>query len=369
MIRYLQLEHYRNYESLELDLSPSIQIFYGKNAQGKTNILESIYFASIGRSHRTQDDSDLISWGQNQARIDLETARFGVPRRLRFNLSRGRSTRIFSNELPIRRSDLIGRLKTVLFSPEDLSLIKGSPNLRRRFLDIELSQASPKYYRDLIDYRHVIDSRNLILKRIREKSSRKLKDMLEVWNEEFVTLATRIVQRRIDATQRFSTIAAEFHSQISGGEEDLQIKYHIHGARGKIENYEEWIISYIESNRENEIYRGSTEIGAHRDDLRFSINEVNAKNFSSQGQQRTAALSIKLAELEFLNEESGEYPVLLLDDVMSELDSNRRRQLLDFLLKRKIQTLITATDATIFPTESVDAKFEVRSGQIFKNLY
>ena len=364
MIRNLHLEYYRNYESLELKLSPSIQIFCGKNAQGKTNILESIYFASIGRSHRTQNDSDLIAWGQNQAQIDLDVVKFGVPKRLRFNLLRGKSTRIFSNELPIRRSELIGRLKTVLFSPEDLSLIKGAPNLRRRFLDIELSQASPRYYQDLIDYRRVVDSRNLILKRIREKSSQKLKDMLDVWNEEFVTLANRIVQRRIEATQRFSKIAAEFHSQISSGEEDLQIRYQIHGSRGKIDDYSEWIRSYLQSNREVEIYRGSTEIGAHRDDLKFSINDVNAKNFSSQGQQRTAALSIKLAELEFLNEESGEYPILLLDDVMSELDSNRRKQLLRFLLERKIQTLITATDATIFPTQSVDRKFEVQSGQI-----
>lgn len=366
MIKSLQLEHYRNYESLALELSPSIQIFFGRNAQGKTNVLESIYFASIGRSHRTQDDSDLIAWNQYRAQIKLEIEKLGVPRRLRFILERKKPTRLFSNEIPIRRSELIGRFKTVLFSPEDLSIVKGSPSLRRRFLDIELSQASPRYYRDLIDYRKIVDARNLVLKKLRDKSSKKLKDMLDVWDEQFIKLETRIVQRRIEATRRLSTIAEEFHSQISDGEEILQIEYHIHGLRGReFDSISESIAEILQSNRESDVYRGSTSIGAHLDDLRISINDVPAKSFSSQGQQRTAALALKLAELEFLNEESGEYPILLLDDVMSELDSSRRKQLLDFLLQRKIQTLITATDATIFPTESIDARFEVRSGQIF----
>ena len=356
ILKSLQLENYRNYEFLDLELSPSIQIFFGRNAQGKTNILESIYFSAIGRSHRTRNDDDLIAWNKNFAKIELDVESFGVPRKFQFELIRGKTPKLFSNSISIRRSELIGRLKTVLFSPEDLSLIKGSPALRRRFLDIELSQSSPRYYRDLIDYRKIFINRNAVLKQLKDQPMRKdLIDVLDVLDEQFSNVASRIVQKRIEAVKKFSILAQDFQRSISDSQETLSVEYKIH-------HDVQDVLTWLRKNRQHEIFKGSTRIGPHRDDLHFSINGFDAKIYSSQGQQRTIALAVKLAELEFLKDET--YPILLLDDVMSELDSTRRRKLLEYLQTKQIQTMITATDATIFPKDSIDKMFEVESGKI-----
>lgn len=356
ILKNLQLKNYRNYEFLDLELSPLIQIFFGKNAQGKTNILESIYFSAIGRSHRTRNDDDLIAWNENFAKIDLDVENFGVPNNFRFDLIRGKTPKLFSNSISIRRSELIGKLKTVLFSPEDLSLIKGSPALRRRFLDIELSQSSPRYYRDLIDYKKIFSNRNAVLKQLKDQPSKKdLLDVLDVLDDQFSAVATRIIQKRIEAVKKFSILAQDFQHSISDSQEILSVEYKIHH---DVQDVQTW----LKKNRQHEIFKGSTRIGPHRDDLHFSINGFDAKIYCSQGQQRTIALAIKLAELEFLKDET--YPILLLDDVMSELDSTRRKKLLEYLMTKQIQTMITATDATIFPKDSIDKMFEVESGKI-----
>ena len=360
----LQLGNYRNYGDLTISFDPNINVFLGANAQGKTNIIEAIYYASLGRSHRTHTDTDLIRWEQPAARVLIGFTRLGVENKLEFQFSRTKRRRILLNDHPIRPKDLVGSLNTVLFSPEDLFLIKGAPALRRRFLDGEISQASPAYYHELSKYAKIITQRNNLLKKIREHKAGT--EMLELWDVQLVDSAVKITLKRLAAVKKLNMLANLMQRRISGNLENLSITYAVHGADGVdvTKDLHSWYNKELVSHREIDIIRGSTSRGPHLDDLILTVNGINLRSFGSQGQQRTGVLSLKLAELEFLRSETGEYPVLLLDDVMSELDASRRSQLMDFIFRERIQTMITATDGAYFPQQRIGTYYQVKAGQI-----
>ena len=360
----LRLRNYRNYSSLELTFDPNINVFLGPNAQGKTNVIEAVYYASLGRSHRTSTDNDLISWEMPGGSISLDFDRLGVQNRLDFQFSQNKRRRILLNEHPIRPKELVGNLNTVLFSPEDLFLIKGAPAGRRRFLDGEISQASPAYYHELNKYGKIITQRNNLLKKIRERQAGI--DMLELWDTQLVDSAVKIVTKRLAAVKKLNMLANLMQRRISGNIENLAITYDIHGAAGEnvTNDLVSWYNKELVAHRQVDIMRGSTGRGPHLDDIILTVNGINLRSFGSQGQQRTGVLSLKLAELEFLRSETGEYPVLLLDDVMSELDVSRRSKLLEFIRHERIQTMITATDEAYFPSEKIGTYYRVAAGVI-----
>ena len=374
----LQLRGYRNYQELALDFSPGVNIFLGPNAQGKTNIIEAVYYAALARSHRTAKDQELIGWEAEGAAMRLSFSRLSVASCLDFLWQRGRRRRILLNGQDIRPRELVGNFTAVLFSPEDLYLIKGAPAGRRTFLDAEISQSSPAYYHELSRYQHLLQQRNALLKKIRDREAGR--DMLELWDGQLAASAARLVFRRYQAVGRLSELARRCQSRISGALENLELAYELHRHSGDTaplpwegqelspdsmtNRLEAWYNESMAKYREMDIARAVTGLGPHRDDLLLTVNGVDLRAYGSQGQQRTGALALKLAELDFLREGVGEYPVLLLDDVMSELDAGRRKELLAFLKREEIQTLITATDRAYFPAESFGEFFSVSAGQV-----
>ena len=373
-INNITLRCFRNYEQLSLDLSANLNIFTGLNAQGKTNIIEAVHLCSLGISHRTRSDGDLIMLNQMQAKVDIKFVKAGVESELKFILRRGKGRQIELNGSIASQKELPGTLTMVLFSPEDLMLIKGGPLLRRRFLDIELSQTSLLYYSELVRYNKILQQRNSLLKKIREQKA--LPEMLDMWDCQLAKSAAFLAHKRLIGVDKLVQIAQQIHTEISKGREKLSFSYVIHKADEKLSTvktkgaselakwYEEALYKY----RNYDIFRGSTSVGIHRDDIAFDVDGIDLKSFGSQGQQRSCVLSLKLSELQFLKGETGEYPVLLLDDVMSELDAGRRKSLLNLLQTKNIQTLITATDKSLFEhtAKENDSFFTVEKGHVYE---
>ncbi|WP_182187403.1 DNA replication/repair protein RecF [Pectinatus frisingensis] len=364
LINTLLLKNFRNYKDLKLDLSPSLNIFTGDNAQGKTNIIESIYYAALGTSYRLKNDNDLIHWQEEKAAINICFSRIDIKNNIKFLLTRGKRKQIILNGGVIRQKDLPGTIMIVLFSPEDLMLIKGSPALRRRFLDIELSQTNIFYYTNLVKYNRVVTQRNNLLKKIRE--DRRLLNQLDMWDNQLIDSAVFIWKSRFTAIKKIAVYAAEMQQVISDNKEELKINY-------KINNINKYNVSddlktifknNLIKNKGIDIKRGTTSIGPHHDDLELEINSIDLKNFGSQGQQRTAVLALKLAELEYMKNISGQYPILLLDDVMSELDEKRREKMVKFFQNKNIQTFITGTDAVMFSKTAAVKLYNVSAGQV-----
>ncbi|EGO65068.1 DNA replication/repair protein RecF [Acetonema longum] len=364
-IQTLTLRDFRNYSHLEIAFSPSINIMIGENAQGKTNILEAVYLGAMGQSHRAGDDEDMILWQAAAGSVDMLFVRQDLEHRVQFRLTRGQRKQIFVNQAPVKVKDLIGSFNAVLFSPEDLWLVKGSPSVRRSFLDAEISQASPVYYRHLLQYQRILLQRNNLLKSIRENGR---PDQLETWDEQLAKAAAAVTLKRLAAVKRLNMLANLMHRRITAAKENLSVAYLVHGAENQempesTEALTQWYREKLKVMRPADIARGSTGAGPHRDDLAFSVNGKDLRLFGSQGQQRTGILAVKLAELEFIKSEAGEYPVLLLDDVMSELDLSRREHLVSFI-KDRIQTFITATDATHFPKTIEGKYFYISQGTV-----
>ena len=363
-VSHIKLMDFRNYHHLDINLSPTINIFIGNNAQGKTNILESVYYGAAGNTYRGNTDNELINWQAQGARISLTFDRLEVENKLDFTFQRDKRRLIEYNGQKIAPKNLIGAINVVLFAPDDLLLIKGAPAGRRHFLDMEISQASPGYYRELMKYNHLLQQRNVLLKKIRERKENR--NMLEMWNYQLAESAAKITTKRLETVQKLNMLANLMQRRISGNLENLSLEYQIKGAENHelAKDLKLWYNEMINSLTEEDVFRGSTSVGPHRDDLIISINGVNLKSFGSQGQQRTGVLALKLSELEFIRSETGEYPILLLDDVMSELDLQRRQQLLDFINREKIQTLITATDEAYFVANNLKNYFRVAQGQV-----
>ena len=289
----------------------------------------------------------------------LNFTRREIEQSIKFTFDRDQKKKLVLNDAPARVKSLVGRFNTVMFSPEDLMLIKGTPSLRRKFLDREIAEADAAYYDDLLKFNRILTQRNTLLKNIREGKANR--DTITAWDEQFAHYAARIVSKRQLATEKLSDIAATMHGDITDGKELLHIDYVLHeiDKEPTAQVYADELLT----RRQNDIARGSTGIGPQHDDLYFSLNGVSLKAYGSQGQQRTGVLSLKLAELRFLLSETGEYPVLLLDDIMSELDNARRSELLRFLLNQKIQTCITATDDEYFSAVGgIGKRFSVSSG-------
>ena len=367
-ITELTLRSYRSYETLHLAFDPGVQIFLGANAQGKTNIIEALYYAAFGRSHRTSSDAELIRVGADGAHIGLSFRRHDVPGELSFTFARGARRRITYAGESLRQRDLVGLLPMVLFSPEDLFLVKGAPALRRRYLDAELSQASPAYYGELLRYTRILKQRNAVLKDIRERLA--APDDLPPWDAQLARSAAYIVTRRIAAVAQLGALSARVQAVLAAGEE-LALAYEIAGAGAEdfaeddmTEALHVWYNKMLCEGRARDIARAATGVGPHLDDLVLRVGGMSLRSYGSQGQQRTGALALKLAELFYLQENIGEAPILLLDDVMSELDADRRRALLDFIRHEHIQTFITATDAAYFPAERMGTYRYVEAGTV-----
>ena len=367
-IQQIKLVNFRNYGELQLDLTDNLNIFIGDNAQGKTNIVEAIHYAALGISHRTRQDKELIGWQAAEGSIRIAFCRREVHHQLELLLSRNKSKEILFNGEKIRQKDLPGNLTMILFSPEDLMLIKGAPQLRRRFLDIQLSQCSSRYYAELVKYNKLLLQRNNLLKDLKLRQQREV--MLELWDLQLAEVGAYLLGFRLKAVNQMAAMLKDIHSNISQQREELLLSYEVSGRDEAFprefhkEELQQWLLQKLTEGRTRDIYRGSTSVGIHRDDLDFTLNGVKLKAYGSQGQQRSSVLSLKLAELEFLHGENGEYPVLLLDDVMSELDGKRRQELLALLRDKGIQTLITATDESLFTQLEQDDYYYVNGGKV-----
>ena len=330
-IEKLSLKNYRNIEKLNIELSENVNIFYGDNAQGKTNILESMFMCATGRSQRTHIDRELIRFGQESAHIQMYVNKEGYNDRIDIHIKQREKKGVAVNNIVVKKlGELFGTVNIVLFSPEDLMLVKEGPSYRRRYIDIELCQMSKIYYSNLQKYYKVLKERNNLLK----KSNSDINQTLDIWDIQLCSYGKKIVESRSEFINLLNKKAKTVHGKITNNKEELKIEYK---PSANIDEYEKRIFN----SRDKDIYYGTTSYGVHKDDMSFFINGVNARDYGSQGQQRTVCLALKLAEIELVEEKTGNKPVLLLDDVMSELDKNRQ----DFILNsiEGVQTVITST--------------------------
>lgn len=360
-IQSIRLHQFRNYKQETITFPKSIILLYGHNGQGKTNLLEALYLGGIGKSYRGIGDADLIQWECSEGSVILEFIRSGVQQQIKIILSKTSKKEVWVNETKVPQKELVGTLNEVMFSPDDLQLIKGSPSLRRRFMDMEISQVNPAYYRLLLQYNRAVSQRNILLKRM--KTERGIS--LDEWDRQIAYFAAAIVQKRLDALHKMRFLAGVIHRRLTGGSEILSIDYVQPYGQGAAGGMTDAAMYYqlLQERQQEDIYHMSTSVGPHRDDLSFSIGGADLKKYGSQGQQRTAVLAVKLSELEYMKSETGEYPVLLLDDVMSELDASRRQALLDFV-RGRIQTFITTTEPLIFESMTGCCHIGIDKGKV-----
>lgn len=350
IIKSIELQNFRNYEDLNISFDEGTNIFYGDNAQGKTNILEAAYLSGTTKSHKCSKDKEMIRFGEQESHIRTVVVKKDKEYQIDMHLKNNRSKGIAINKVPIKKaSELFGILNMVFFSPEDLNIIKNGPAERRRFLDSELCQLDKIYLSDLTTYNKILNQRNKLLKDMVYRPD--LKDTLPVWDMQLVETGRKIIRRRKQFVDELNEIVHDIHYRISGEKEDLLLQY---------EPSIEYIFFEDELSRvkERDMRQCMTSVGPHRDDLLFSIGEVDIRKFGSQGQQRTSALSLKLSEIELVKRSIHDTPVLLLDDVLSELDSNRQNYLLNSI--HDTQTLITCTGLDEF----VKNRFQIN--KIFK---
>lgn len=355
-IHALALSGFRNYENVEISFSEGINILYGDNAQGKTNILEAIYMTATTRSHRGSKDKEIIGFKKEESHIRADIVKSDINHRVDMHLKRNKNKGIAIDKIPIRRSvELLGLMNVVFFSPEDLSIIKNSPAERRNFMDSELCQLNKIYTSDLSNYRKVIDQRNNLLKQIYYDRSKL--DMLSIWDTQLINYGIKIIRERHNFIGLINEIIPNIHRKLTNNQEILELEYE------KSVSEEDFELELMKK-REIDLRYQTTQIGPHRDDILFLINGMDVRRFGSQGQQRTVALSLKLAEIELVKRLIKDNPILLLDDVMSELDANRRDALLDSI--KDIQTIITCTGYDDFIKErlSIDRIYRVVSGTI-----
>lgn len=350
IIKSLELNNFRNYDNLNLSFNKGTNILYGDNAQGKTNILESIYLSATTKSHKVSKDKEIIKFGCEESHIRTYLEKDGVEYRVDMHLRSNKSKGIAINKQKINKAaELLGLLNIVLFSPEDLNIIKNGPAERRRFIDIELCQLDSFYLYNLNHYNKIVNQRNKLLKDLYLKPD--LKETLTIWDSQLVSFGSKIIERRQIFINQLNEIINKIHSKLSGGKESLIIKYE---PDVSIEDFDNKLFH----NKERDIRLKQTSVGPHRDDFSFIINDIDIRKYGSQGQQRTTALSLKLSEIELVKKITKDTPVLLLDDVLSELDSKRQNYLLNSI--GDIQTIITCTGLDEF----INNRFEIN--KIFK---
>lgn len=333
-IKNIMLVNYRNYENLQIKLNENVNVFIGDNAQGKTNVLESVYYGAFAKSHRTSKDKELINWNKDKAYISLLVGKERLDKRIDINILKDGKKAIKVNGVKVNKiGELFGIFNVVMFSPEDLKVIKEAPNLRRRLLDMELSQINKKYYFNLVQYHKILNERNMLL-----KNNRFSEEMLEIYDYQLIEHADYIISKRLEYIDKVNFYGKQIHKEITTEKENIEFKY---SCNVNLENYKANYLKKLQDNIKRDREKGITSVGPHRDDFNVFINDIDVKTFGSQGQQRTAILTMKFSSLKIIKEITGEYPVLLLDDVLSELDLNRKRYILSTI--HGIQTIITCT--------------------------
>ncbi len=356
VIKSMSLQNYRNYRSLSLDFDPDTNIFYGDNAQGKTNILEAVYVSGTTRSHRGAKDRELIYFSEEEAHICTIVKKNDIDHKIDMHLRKNKTKGIAIDGIPIRKaSELFGMIYFVFFSPEDLSIIKNGPSERRRFIDSELCQLDKVYLHQLSSYNKIVFQRNKLLKELPFRQD--YRSVLDVLNLQMVQYGNEIIKRRRVFLEDLNKVIQNIHSRLSGGKETLILNYEANVS-------EEDFLKDLEENLERDMKWKTSASGPHRDDISFLVNGVDIRRFGSQGQQRTAALALKLSELELVKRLTHDTPILLLDDVLSELDSNRQNYLLDSI--RDVQTLVTCTGLDEFVNHRfyINKVYQVTDGNV-----
>ena len=356
IIKSLELSNFRNYEQLKIELSPNVSIFYGNNAQGKTNILEAIYVGCTTKSQKGSRDKELIRFEDSEAHIRLIVDDDSISRRIDMHLKDKGQKGVAIDGIPIKKAaELYGMMNIISFSQDDLCIIKEGPSERRRFCDMELCQLDKLYMHNLAGYEKALEQRNNLLKQLGLNSE--LKDTLDIWDEQLVNYGKYIIEKRESFIEEINKIAFDIHKTLTSGKEELKIEYL---PNVSVNEFKE----VLYSNRDKDILLKTTSTGPHRDDMVFLLNGNDAKKFGSQGQQRTSALSLKLSELELVKQRKNKNPVLLLDDVLSELDSNRQNYLLNSI--GSIQTIISCTGLEEFINNrfEIDRVFQVTNGTV-----
>ncbi len=354
IIKSLDLENYRNYKNLYLEFDEGTNILTGENAQGKTNILEAIYLCSTTKSHRGSKDGEIINFENDEGHVRSVINKKNEEIRIDLHLRKSKSKVIALNLEKLKKtSELIGILNVVLFSPEDLNIIKGGPSYRRSFIDMQICRLDSSYVFNLSSYNKIIDQRNKLLKDIYFEPA--LKETLFIWDSQLQSYGSQVIKKRKEFVEELNEIVKEIHYKLTGQKEFLDIKY-------EPDTLEDEIEKNLRLNAERDLKSKMTSCGPHRDDYVININGIDARKFGSQGQQRTAALSLKLAEIEIIKKNTNDSPIFLLDDVLSEIDSNRQNMLLESI--SDIQTIITCTGLDDFVNErfTINRVFDVHDG-------
>ena len=355
VIKSLKLKNYRNYDLLDLNFDPNTNILYGDNAQGKTNILEALYLSGTTKSHRGTKDRDIIQFGYDESHIETIVEKRGICFQIDMHLKKNSPKGIAIDKIPIRKAgELFGIVHFVFFSPEDLNIIKEGPSGRRRFIDLELSQLDKIYLSNLSNYNRIINQRNSLLKDL--YGQKNLMDTLDIWDMQMAAYGTKVLEARKNFIKQVNEIISDIHFKLTGGKERISISYEESNGNMSLEEA-------LKRYRERDMRMKSTTVGPHRDDICFTTDSgLDVRKFGSQGQQRTAALSLKMSEIELVKQVIKDTPVLLLDDVLSELDKHRQNYLLDSI--NNIQTIITCTGLDEFVNHrfSINKIFHIRNG-------
>ena len=358
IIKSIELKNFRNYENLNISFDEGTNIIYGNNAQGKTNILEAAYMSGTTKSHKGSKDKDMIRFGEQEAHLRTVVIKQGKEYQIDMHLKQSRSKGIAVNRVPMKKaSELFGILNIVFFSPEDLNIIKNGPAERRRFLDAELCQLDKVYLAELTNYNKILNQRNKLLKDMLYRPD--LSDTLPVWDMQLVETGKKIIRRRKQFVEELNEIVHGIHYKISGEKEELVLKY-----EPSIDDI--FLEDELNRAKVRDLKLCQTSVGPHRDDMLFSIQGVDIRKFGSQGQQRTSALSLKLSEIELVKRSIHDTPVLLLDDVLSELDSNRQNYLFNNIYDTQTMITCTGLDEFVKNRFQINRVFEVINGQVFE---
>ena len=353
-IKKIKINNFRNYKNQEINLEKNINIFYGENAQGKTNIIEAIFLSSMGKSFRAKKDKEMIMLGEENSSIELEYEKTDRDGKIKIEL--GNKKIVYINGIKIKKlSELLGKINVVIFTPDDINILKGGPQNRRRFLDIMISQLRPNYMYNLNLYLKTLEQRNNYLRQIKEEN--KNENMLDIWDEELANYAINIYNYRKEFIEKIKNKIKKTHGEITNNKEEIKIEY-LSECISK-EKY----LDLLKQRRKLDIIKGYSTKGIHRDDFIIYINDKELSTYGSQGQHRTAILSLKLAELNIVKDEIGESPILLLDDFMSELDEKRRKNFLEKI--EDVQVIITCTEKIDIENKKV-LVYNVKSGEIIK---
>ena len=353
-IKKIKIYNFRNYKNEEINLEKNINIFYGKNAQGKTNIIEAIYLCGLGKSFRTNKDKEMIKLNENNSFVEVEYEKSDRDGKIKIELKNKKN--IYLNNIKLKKlSELLGNLNVVIFTPDDINILKGGSENRRRFLNIMISQLRPNYLNVLNLYKKTIEERNNYLRLIKEEN--KSEELLDIWDEKLAEYAEKIVNYRKEFINKISNKIVEIHKNITNNNEEIKIEYLTDCE--KKENY----LNLLKQRRKLDVIKGFTTKGIHRDDFVIYINGNQVNVYGSQGQNRTVMLSLKLSELQIIYDEIGEYPILLLDDFMSELDKERRKNFLETI--KNNQVVITCTEKLNLENLNY-LEYNVSDGKIIK---